>query len=154
MSMSVSKHGRLIKSALQNFCRDLFSTKMASTCMIMIEGDDIGLVMLRYTSPNDMIETILEQTRIILEKVFHHGQKFELILSTPMQRHLASDKIIHYVSKPWCGIVSNLHQLLIKEGLRNEGGVVGVIHSQSWQMIRHYILGTLLMPNLYVKLLK
>jgi hypothetical protein len=73
---------------------------MASTSMIMTEGDDIGLVMLRYTSPNDLIGTILKQIRIIPEKVFHHGQKFEFIWSPPMQKHLAGDKIVHYVSEP------------------------------------------------------
>jgi hypothetical protein len=64
---------------------------MASTGMTMIEGDDIGLVMLRHTSPNDLIGIVLKPIRIILEKVFHHGQKFEFILSPPMQRHLAGD---------------------------------------------------------------
>jgi hypothetical protein len=127
---------------------------MASIGMIMIEGDDIGLIVLRYTSPNDLIGTILEQIRIIPEKVFHHGQKFELILSPPMQRHLAGDKIVHYVSEPRCGIVSNVHQLLIREGLRDGGGILGVIHSQSRQMICHHIFGTLLIPNFYVELLK
>ena len=99
--------------------------------MIMTKGNDIGLVMLRYTSPNDLIRIVLKQIRIIPEKVFHHGQKFEFILSPSMQRHLASDKIVHYVSEPWCGIVSNVHQLLIREGLRNGGGILAVIHSQS-----------------------
>jgi hypothetical protein len=46
---------------------------MATTGMIMTEGDDIGLVMLRYASPNDLIGTILKQIRIIPEKVFYHG---------------------------------------------------------------------------------
>jgi hypothetical protein len=122
--------------------------------MATTKGDDIGLVMLRYTSPNDLIGRILKQIRIIPKKVFHHGQKFEFILSPPMQRHLASDKIDHYVSEPWCGIVSNVHQLLIREGLRNEDGVLGVVHNQSRQMICHHILGTLLILNLYVELLK
>jgi hypothetical protein len=79
--MSVSKQGGLVKSTLQNFCNSLFSTKMATTGIIMTERDDIGLVMLRYTSPNNLIGTILKQIRIIPEKVFHHGQKFEFILS-------------------------------------------------------------------------
>jgi hypothetical protein len=127
---------------------------MASTSMIMTKGDDIGLVMLRYTSPNDLVGTILEQIRIIPEKGFHHGQKFDLILSPPMQRHLAGDKIVHYVSKPWCKIVSNVHQLLIRKGLRNRGGILGVIHGRPRQMIYHYIFKTLLILNLYVKLLK
>jgi hypothetical protein len=122
--------------------------------MIMTKGDDIGLVMLRYTSPNDLIGTILKQIRIIPKKVFHHGQKFEFILLPPTQKSLASDKIVHYVSEPWCGIVSNVHQLLIREGLRNGSGVLGVVHSQSRQMIRHHILRTLLILNLCVELLK
>ena len=71
-----------------------------------------------------------------------------------MQRHLASNKIVYYVNEPWCRIVSNVHQLLIREGLRNEGGVFCVIHIQSQQMIRHHIFGTLLIPNLFVELLK
>ena len=102
ISMSVSKQGGPVKSTLQNFCSDLFSIEMATTGMIMTKGDDIGLVMLRYTSPNDLIRTILKQIRIILEKIFHHGQKFKFILLPPMQRHLAGDKIVHYVSEPWC----------------------------------------------------
>jgi hypothetical protein len=73
ISMSVSKQSGLVKSTLQNFCRGLFSTEMATTGVIMTEGDDIGLVMLRYASPNDLIGTILKQIRIIPEKVFYHG---------------------------------------------------------------------------------
>ena len=69
-----------------------------------------------------------------------------------MQRYFVSDKIVHFVSEPWCEIVSNVHQLLIKEGLSNGGGVLGVIHSQSRLMIRYRIFGTLLILNLYVKL--
>jgi hypothetical protein len=129
--MSVSKQGGPIKFTLQNFCIYLFSTEMATIGMIMTEGDDIGLVLLRYASPNDLIGIILKQVRIIPEKIFHHGKKFELILSPPMQRHLASDKIVHYVSEPWCEILSNMHQLLIREGLRNGDGVLSVAHSQS-----------------------
>ena len=75
----------------------------------MTKGDDIGLVMLRYTPPNDLVGTILEQIKIIQEKGLYHGQKFYLILLPSMQRHLAGDKIVHYVSKPWCRIVSNVH---------------------------------------------
>jgi hypothetical protein len=77
--------------------------------MIMTKGDDIGLVKLRYTPPNDLIGTILEQIRIILEKGLHLGLKFELILLPSMQRHLAGNKIVHYVSKPRCGCVHNVH---------------------------------------------
>jgi hypothetical protein len=153
ISMSVSKHVRPIKFTLQNLC-GLICTEMASTSMIMTNGDSIGLVMLKYTSPNDLVETILEQIRIILEKGLHHGQKFDLILSPPMQSHLAGDKIVHYVSKPWCKIVSNVHQLLIIKGFRNRSGVLGDIHSQPRQMIRHHIFETLFIPNLYVKLLQ
>jgi hypothetical protein len=104
ISMSVSKHGRPIKFTIQNLCSCLICTKVASTCMIMTKGDDIGLVKLRYTPPNDLVRTILEQIRIILEKGLHYGQKFELILLPPMQRDLAGNKIVHYVSKPWCVI--------------------------------------------------
>jgi hypothetical protein len=96
--------------------------------MIMTKGDDIGLVQLKYTSPNDLIGTILEQIRIIPKKGFHLGQKFDLILLPPVQRHLAGNKKVHYVNKPRCGIVSNVHQLLIKKGLKNGGGVLGEIH--------------------------
>ena len=66
MSMSVSKKGWLVKSTLQNFCNGLLCIEMASTWMIMTKGDDIGLVKLRYTPPNDLIGTIiLEQIRIV-----------------------------------------------------------------------------------------
>ena len=70
-----------------------------------------------------------------------------------MQRHLASDKIVHYVCIPRCGIVSNVHQLLIRKGLRNGGGILDEIHGQPRQMIRHHSLCPLLVPDLYVKLL-
>jgi hypothetical protein len=63
-----------MKSTLQNLCSDLVCTEMASTCMIMTKGDDIGLVKFRYASPNDPIGTILEQIRIIPKKGFHLGQ--------------------------------------------------------------------------------
>jgi hypothetical protein len=120
----------------------------------MTKGDDIGLVKFRYASPNDLIGTVLEQIRIISKKGFHLGQKFELILLPPMQRHLASNKIVHYVSKPRCGTVSNVHQLLIRKGLENGGGVLGEIHGQPRQMISHHIFCHFLIPNFYVKLLK
>jgi hypothetical protein len=151
--MSISKNVRPIKSTLQNLCSSLICTKVASTCMIMTKGDNIGLVMLKYTPPNDLLGTILEQIRIIPEKGLHHGHKFELLLLAPLQRLLAGDKIVHYVSKPWCRIVSNVHQLLIRKGLKNRGGILGDIHNQSRQMICHHIFETLLIPNLYVELL-
>jgi hypothetical protein len=118
----------------------------------MTKGDDIGLVKLRYTPINDLIGTILEQIRIILEKGLHPGQKFELILLPPMQRYLAGDNIVHYVCMLGCGIVSNVHQLLIRKGLRNGGGVLGEIQGQPGQMIYHHIFGPLLVPDLYVEL--
>ena len=107
--MSISKKGWLVKSTLQNYCSGLFSTKMASTGIIITEEDDIGLVMHKYTFPNNLIGTILKQIRIIPEKIFHRGKKFEFILSPLMQRHLARDKRVHYVSEPWYEIVSNVH---------------------------------------------
>jgi hypothetical protein len=78
--MSVCKHGGPIKSTQQNLCNGLVCTEMASTCMIMTKGDDIGSVKFRYASPNDMIGAILEQIRIIKKKGFYLGQKFELVL--------------------------------------------------------------------------
>jgi hypothetical protein len=83
ISMNVSKHGGPIKSTLQNLCSSLVCTEMASTCMIMTKGDDIGLVKFRNASPNDLIRTILEQIMIIRKKGFHLGQKFELIFVAP-----------------------------------------------------------------------
>jgi len=68
--------------------------------MIVTKGDDTRLVGLRDTSPNDLIGTILEQIRIVPEKILHHGHEFGLILQLPMQRHLTGDKIVYYVSKP------------------------------------------------------
>jgi hypothetical protein len=50
--------------------------------------------------------------------------------------------------------VSNVHQLLIRKGLRNGGGVLGEIRGQPGQMIYHHIFGPLLILNFYVKLLK
>jgi hypothetical protein len=101
---------------------------MAPTSMIMTKRDDIGLVKFRYTSPNDLIGTILEQIRIIPKKSFHLGQKFDFILLPSMHRHLAGNKVVHYFSEPRCGIVSNVHQLFIRKGLRNGGGVLDEIH--------------------------
>jgi hypothetical protein len=71
-----------------------------------------------------------------------------------MQRHLAGDKIVPYVSEPWCGILSNVHQLLIREGLRNGDGVLGLIQSQPRQMISHHIFCPFLIPDFYVELLQ
>jgi hypothetical protein len=71
-----------------------------------------------------------------------------------MQRHLVGNKIVHYVSKPRCGIVSNVHQLLIRKSLRNGCGVLSEIHGQSRQMIGHHIFCPLLIPDFYVELLK
>jgi hypothetical protein len=68
--------------------------------MIMTKGDDTRLFGLGDTSPNDLIGTILEQIRIIPEKIIHHGHELGLILPPPMQRHLTGDKIVYYVSKP------------------------------------------------------
>jgi hypothetical protein len=120
----------------------------------MTKRDDIGLVKFRYASPNDLIGTILEHVRIIPKKDFHLGQEFGLILLPPMQRHLAGNKIVHYVSKPRCGIVSNVHQLLIRKALRNGCGILGEIHGQPRQMISHHIFCPLLIPDFYVELLK
>jgi hypothetical protein len=66
----------------------------------MTKADDIGLVLLRDTSPNDLIRTILEKIRIVPKKVLHHGYKLGLILPHPMQRHMTGDKIVHYINKP------------------------------------------------------
>jgi hypothetical protein len=68
--------------------------------MIMTKGDDIGFVMLRDISPNDLIGTILEKIRIVPKKVLHHGHNSGLILPPPMQRHKTVDKIVHYINKP------------------------------------------------------
>jgi hypothetical protein len=47
-----------------------------------------------------------------------------------------------------------VHQLLIREGLRDGSGLVGEIDSDPRKMISHHIFGTLLVLNLYVKLLQ
>jgi hypothetical protein len=49
--------------------------------------------------------------------------------------------------------VSNVHQLLIREGLKDGGSLLSEIHGNPQKMISHHIFGTLLIPNLYVKLL-
>jgi hypothetical protein len=84
IGVRVTEQGRPIKSKSQNLCNGLLCTKVASTSMIMEKGDDIRLVMLRDTSPNDLIKTILKKVRIVPEKIFHHGHKLGLILSFPM----------------------------------------------------------------------
>jgi hypothetical protein len=121
--------------------------------MIMTEGDDTGLVRLGNASPNDLIGTILVQVRIVPEKILHHGHKFGLILPPPMQRHLTGDKIVYYVSKPWLVSMSDMHQLLIEEGLRNGGGFFREVHGNPREMISQHVFGTLLVPNLNVELL-
>jgi len=73
---------------------------MASTSMIVTKGDDIGLVRLRDASPNDLIGTILEQIRIVPEKVLYHGHELGLISPPPMQRYLTGDKIVYSITKP------------------------------------------------------
>jgi hypothetical protein len=70
ISVSISEKGRPIKSTLQKFCSGLLCTKVAFASMIMTKGDDIGLVMLIFTSPSDLVRIILEHLRIIPEKVF------------------------------------------------------------------------------------
>jgi hypothetical protein len=82
--LCVLEKGRPIESTLQNLCSSLLSIEMASTGMIMTKGDDIGWVMIIYTPLNDLIGPILEEIRLLLEKMLHHGQKFELILSLAM----------------------------------------------------------------------
>jgi hypothetical protein len=111
------------------------------------------LVRLGNASPNDLIGTILEQVRIIQEKILHHGHEFGLLLPPPMQRHLTGDKIVYYVSKPWRVSMSNMHQLLIGEGLKDGDGFFREIHSNPREMIGYHIFGTLLIPNLNVELL-
>jgi hypothetical protein len=151
--VSVLKDGGPIKTALQNLRSGLLCTEVASTCMILTEGDDAGLVRLVNASPNDLIGTILEQVRIVPEKILHHGHKFGLILPSPMQRHLTGDKIVHYFSKPWQVNMSNMHQLLIGEGLRNGGGFFREVHRNPREMISHHVFETLIVPNLNVELL-
>jgi hypothetical protein len=50
--------------------------------------------------------------------------------------------------------VSNVHQLLIREGLRDEGGLLSEIHGNPSKMIGHHIFETLLVLNLNVILLQ
>jgi len=76
--VSVLKDGGPVKTALQNLCSGLLCTEMASTGMIMTEGDYTGLVRLGNTSPNDLIETILEQIRIVPEKIFTTDMNLDL----------------------------------------------------------------------------
>jgi hypothetical protein len=66
VGMRVTKQGKPVKSTLQNLCSGLLCTKVASTSMVMAKGDDISLVMLRDTSHNDLIRTILKKVRIVL----------------------------------------------------------------------------------------
>jgi len=49
--------------------------------------------------------------------------------------------------------MSNMHQLLIREGLRYGGGLLSKIYSNPREMVGHHIFGTLLVPNLNVELL-
>jgi hypothetical protein len=44
--------------------------------------------------------------------------------------------------------MSNMHQLLIREGLRDGCGLLIEIYSNPREMVGHHIFGTLLVPNL------
>jgi hypothetical protein len=68
--------------------------------MVMTKGDNIGLVILWNTSPNDLIGTVLKGVWIVPKEVFHLIQQLGPILLHPMRRHLTSDKIVHNISKP------------------------------------------------------
>jgi hypothetical protein len=84
IGMRVMEQGGPIKSTLQNLSSCLLCTKVASTSMIVAKRDDVSLVMVRDTSPNDLIRTIFKKVRIVPKKLFHHGYKLGLILSSPM----------------------------------------------------------------------
>jgi hypothetical protein len=47
-----------------------------------------------------------------------------------------------------------VHQLLIREGLRDGGPLLSENHSNPRKMIGHHIFETFLIPNLYVELLQ
>lgn len=49
--------------------------------------------------------------------------------------------------------MSNMHKLLIREGLKDGGGLFREIHGNPREMIGHHIFGTLLVPNLNIELL-
>jgi len=61
----ITKNGRPIESTLKNLCSGLFRTEVASTCMIMAKGEDLFLVILRNTSPYNLIWAVFEQVGII-----------------------------------------------------------------------------------------
>ena len=50
--------------------------------------------------------------------------------------------------------MSNVHQLLIRKGLKNGNDGLSEIHYQPRQMVCHHIFRTFLILNLYVELLK
>ena len=58
--MSVFKHIRPIKTTLQNLSNIFPLRKMASTSFIMKKGDDTKYFIIRDTSPNDLIWTVLK----------------------------------------------------------------------------------------------
>jgi hypothetical protein len=66
--MGITKDGGPIESTLKNLHCGLFRTEVASTCMIMAEGEDILLVTLKNTSPYNLIWAIFKQVRIIPKK--------------------------------------------------------------------------------------
>jgi hypothetical protein len=49
--------------------------------------------------------------------------------------------------------MSNMHQLLIREGLRDGGGLLSEIYNNPREMVGNHIFGTFLVPNLNVELL-
>jgi len=58
--MGIMKDGGPIESTLKNLRCGLFRTEVASTSMIMAEGEDILLVTLRNTSPYNLIWEIFK----------------------------------------------------------------------------------------------
>ena len=149
--MSVFKHIRPIKTTLQNLSNSFPWRKMASTSFIMTKWDYTKYFIIRDTSPNDLIWTVLKWIRIIIEKIAYLNHEAFLILSTPVWWCLACDQKIDNISIPRQS--RDGKQLFIREWIPNGQCIHGFIKSEARQMVCHHIFYSLFIFNGDIKFL-
>jgi len=86
--------------------------------------------------------------------MFYLSQEFCSVVPGPIRGHLANDKIVHNICKPWCMSLGDVHKLFIRERLSNGHNIFSEVYSQPGQMVCYHILRTLFIPNLNVKFLQ
>jgi hypothetical protein len=74
--MGITKDGGLIESTLKNLRSGLVRTEVSSTCMIMVEREDLLVFILRNASSYNLIWLVFKQVWIIPKEVFHPSQEF------------------------------------------------------------------------------